>query len=311
MTITRSGMTPEAIEELISQRVTEALAAQEANRNAGLVVEGQSQNGDDDDNRNVGNGNHGNNNGDGNRNGGNGGARRNALVAKACTYKRSKLEYKFQDKEYSEDIFSSGSALEDFICVVFVPDRNIELTLLCSRMVPVENKKIEKFIWGQPDNIQVCVYATRSAEQKRKFDNNPWGNRMQQPPFKRQDVAQAFMIGNNEKRRAPMANKRFVTSFGCGGQEHYKSDCLKLKNHNRRNKAVNNDACRRAYALGGGDGNPDSNVVTGTFLLKNCYEYILFDYSIDRSFISTMFSSLIDITPTVLDVSYIVELADG
>ncbi|GJY73704.1 retrovirus-related pol polyprotein from transposon TNT 1-94 [Tanacetum coccineum] len=40
-------------------------------------------------------------------------------------HKRSKLEYKFQDKEYSEDIFSSGSALEDFICIVFVPDRNI------------------------------------------------------------------------------------------------------------------------------------------------------------------------------------------
>ncbi|GJZ28130.1 putative reverse transcriptase domain-containing protein [Tanacetum coccineum] len=39
--------------------------------------------------------------------------------------KRSKLEYKFQDKEYPEDIFSFGSALEDFICVVFVPDRNI------------------------------------------------------------------------------------------------------------------------------------------------------------------------------------------
>ncbi|GKD82823.1 hypothetical protein Tco_1349662, partial [Tanacetum coccineum] len=36
MTITCSGMTPEAIEELISQRVAEALAAQEANRNAGL-----------------------------------------------------------------------------------------------------------------------------------------------------------------------------------------------------------------------------------------------------------------------------------
>ncbi|GJS39598.1 DNA helicase [Tanacetum coccineum] len=40
-------------------------------------------------------------------------------------HRRSKLEYKFQDKEYSEDIFSSGSALEDFICVVIVPDRNI------------------------------------------------------------------------------------------------------------------------------------------------------------------------------------------
>ncbi|GJS43313.1 hypothetical protein Tco_0568356 [Tanacetum coccineum] len=35
------------------------------------------------------------------------------------------MEYKFQDQENSEDIFSFGSALEDFICVVFVPDRNI------------------------------------------------------------------------------------------------------------------------------------------------------------------------------------------
>ncbi|GJU02037.1 hypothetical protein Tco_1112375 [Tanacetum coccineum] len=40
----------------------------------------------------------------------------------------SKLEYKFQDKENSEDIFSFGSALEDFISVVFVPDRNIYST---------------------------------------------------------------------------------------------------------------------------------------------------------------------------------------
>ncbi|GJT35994.1 zf-CCHC domain-containing protein [Tanacetum coccineum] len=39
----------------------------------------------------------------------------------------SKLKYKFQDQENSEDIFSYGSALEDFICVVFVPDRNIEI----------------------------------------------------------------------------------------------------------------------------------------------------------------------------------------
>ncbi|GJV33430.1 hypothetical protein Tco_1393830 [Tanacetum coccineum] len=50
MTITRSGMTPEAIEELITRRVEEALAAQEANRNAGLIGENQSQNGDGDDN---------------------------------------------------------------------------------------------------------------------------------------------------------------------------------------------------------------------------------------------------------------------
>ncbi|GJW29012.1 hypothetical protein Tco_0045887 [Tanacetum coccineum] len=42
MTVTRFGMTLEAIEELISQCVAEALATQEANRNARLVAESQS-----------------------------------------------------------------------------------------------------------------------------------------------------------------------------------------------------------------------------------------------------------------------------
>ncbi|GKE60747.1 putative reverse transcriptase domain-containing protein, partial [Tanacetum coccineum] len=84
-------------------------------------------------------------------------------------------------------------------------------------------------------------------------------------------------------------------------QGHYKSDCPKLKNQNRGNKAVKYDARERAYALGGGDGNPDSNFVMGTFLLNNHYAYILFDSGANRSFISTTFSALIDITPTPLD----------
>ncbi|GKC56671.1 putative reverse transcriptase domain-containing protein [Tanacetum coccineum] len=57
--------------------------------------------------------------------------------------------------------------------------------------------------------------------------------------------------------------------------------------------------------------NPDSNVVTGTFLLNNRYASILFDIGADRSFVSTAFSSQIDITPTALDHYYDVELADG
>nr|GFB63758.1 putative reverse transcriptase domain-containing protein [Tanacetum cinerariifolium] len=61
---------------------------------------------------------------------------------------------------------------------------------------------------------------------------------------------------------------------------------------------------------GNAAGNPDSNVVTGTFLLNNRYASILFDTGADRSFISTAFSSLIDIIPTPLDNHYDVELAD-
>ncbi|GJU82336.1 hypothetical protein Tco_1284701 [Tanacetum coccineum] len=87
MTIARSGMTPEAIEELVNRRVEEALAAHEATRakNA-LETENQSQNGSDGDN---GNGNDGNGNG-GNGNGRNENPDENVRgarhVARECTY---------------------------------------------------------------------------------------------------------------------------------------------------------------------------------------------------------------------------------
>ncbi|GJY53446.1 putative reverse transcriptase domain-containing protein [Tanacetum coccineum] len=56
---------------------------------------------------------------------------------------------------------------------------------------------------------------------------------------------------------------------------------------------------------------PRTTVVAGTFLLNNRYAYILFDTGADRSFVSTAFSSQIDITPSTLDHYYDVELADG
>ncbi|GJW19066.1 putative reverse transcriptase domain-containing protein [Tanacetum coccineum] len=97
----------------------------------------------------------------------------------------------------------------------------------------------------------------------------------------------------------------------CGVQGYYKKDCPKLKNNNRGNQAGNGRATAKAYAVGNAWKTPDSNVVTGTFLLNNRYASILFDTGADRSFVSTAFSSLIDIVPTTLDHDYDVELADG
>ncbi|GKE13837.1 putative reverse transcriptase domain-containing protein [Tanacetum coccineum] len=98
-------------------------------------------------------------------------------------------------------------------------------------------------------------------------------------------------------------------------QGHYRGDCLKLKDQNRRNKAGNKnevgEARGKAYVLGVGDANHDSNVVKGTFLLNNHYAFILFDLGSGRSFVSTTFSNLLYINPDTLDVSYAVELADG
>ncbi|GJX86048.1 putative reverse transcriptase domain-containing protein [Tanacetum coccineum] len=109
----------------------------------------------------------------------------------------------------------------------------------------------------------------------------------------------------------PGPNQRVITCFECGAQGHYRKDCPKVKNQNRGNKARVPDARGKAYVLGGGDANPGSNTVTGTFLLNDHHAYMLFDSGADRSFVSNTFSALLDITPYALDVSYAVELADG
>ncbi|GJS71939.1 putative reverse transcriptase domain-containing protein [Tanacetum coccineum] len=118
--------------------------------------------------------------------------------------------------------------------------RNEELVLLCIRMVPNEEDKVERFVGGLPDNIKGNVIATeptqlqdairiannlmdqklkeyaRSAKNKRRLENNTRDNRGHQPVFKRQNVggqnvARAYTAGNNEKkgyvRSLPYCNK--------------------------------------------------------------------------------------------------------
>ncbi|GJZ38849.1 putative reverse transcriptase domain-containing protein [Tanacetum coccineum] len=75
------------------------------------------------------------------------------------------------------------------------------------------------------------------------------------------------------------------------------------------NRNVNAPA--KVYAVGHAGTNPDSNVMTSMLLLNNRYASILFKTGADRSFVSTAFSSQIDITLTALDHYYDVELADG
>ncbi|GJW33296.1 putative reverse transcriptase domain-containing protein [Tanacetum coccineum] len=197
-----------------------------------------------------------------------------------------------------------------------------ELVLLCTRMVPDEEDKVERFIVGLPNNIQGNVIVAeptrlqesiriannlmdqklkgyaRSAENKRRFDNNPMDNCGQQSAFKRQN-------------RALVGNQSGVVCYECGKPGHYRKDCPKLRNQNRGNKTGNIEATSKAYAIRGGGANPDSNVVTGTFLLNNCYASMLFDSGADKSFVSSTFSALLDVAPSTLDTSYAVELANG
>nr|GFB56384.1 hypothetical protein [Tanacetum cinerariifolium] len=85
-----------------------------------------------------------------------------------------------------------------------------------------------------------------------------------------------------------------------------KRDCPKL---GRNGQGGNNRG--GVYQLGAVNAQEDPKVVTDTFLLNNHYATALFNLGVDRSFVSTKFSALINIKPVEIDTSYEVELADG
>ncbi|GJT96430.1 putative reverse transcriptase domain-containing protein [Tanacetum coccineum] len=112
---------------------------------------------------------------------------------------------------------------------------------------------------------------------------------------------------NNNNPRAQGENTNAIICFECGAPGLFRKNCPQWKNKNQGN----GNGVARAYAVGVAGQNPNNNVVTGTFLLNNRCASILFDTGADRSFVSTQFSTLINITPTTLDHGYNVELADG
>nr|GEY03672.1 putative reverse transcriptase domain-containing protein [Tanacetum cinerariifolium] len=193
-----------------------------------------------------------------------------------------------------------------------------------------ETEKIDKYVNGLLDNIYESVkalqpkmldetiklandlmdqklrtYAERQSNNKRKADESFRNNHgHQQQTFKMQNVARVYNMWTEV-----LATQTLRMLRG----RHFKMDFPKLKN--KDGERVNGPGWVYAVGNAGRRGNesrdPDLNVVTGTFLLNNRYASILFDTGADRSFISSVFSSLIDIVPTLLGNSYDVELADG
>nr|GEW01726.1 hypothetical protein [Tanacetum cinerariifolium] len=180
--------------------------------------------------------------------------------------------------------------------------------------------KVERYIGGLPDMIHGSVKASKpqSMQEAIEFSTEMMDKKMLTHVERRPAAANNNNHNNNNNnnhnknnnQRAQGENARVITCFECGVQGHYKSDYPKLKNGNQGNRARNGNVVAKAYAIGTVGTNPNSNVVTGTFLLNNLYALILFDIGADRSFVSAVFSSLIDIILTTLDHGFDVELAD-
>ncbi|GJS96952.1 hypothetical protein Tco_0803920 [Tanacetum coccineum] len=119
-------------------------------------------------------------------------------------------------------------------------------------------------------------YAVKNAKNKRRLEVNQRDNRGMQPPFKRPNVrgrnmARAYTTGNNKRKTyngpLPLCDKCKLHHEGLALQGHYRSDCPRLKDQNRGNKTGKKNsvgkARGKAYVLGGGEANHDSNVVKG------------------------------------------------
>nr|GEY08349.1 reverse transcriptase domain-containing protein [Tanacetum cinerariifolium] len=112
----------------------------------------------------------------------------------------------------------------------------------------------------------------KQNDNKRKDDDSSRNNQQQQP-HKKQNVAREYTAGPGEKK-AYTGNLPLCTKCNY----HHTRQCAPKCNN------CKNGAQGKAYVLGGGDSNPETNTVTGTFLLNNRYALILFDTGADRSF---------------------------
>nr|GEX38330.1 reverse transcriptase domain-containing protein [Tanacetum cinerariifolium] len=268
-------MTHEEVEELVACRVAKEMEAREATRNLETVNEnggnGGNGNGDNGGNEN------GENRGNGNRGNGkndNHGMNYGGLMpmARECTF-------------------------QDFLkCKPYT----------FSRTEGVDNA----LTWWNSHKRTIGVDAAYAMK---------WAGLMKLMTEIGHQTRDCRVTVTPKTKGATVGNQQGIGCYECGRPRHFKKDYPKLRNQNRgnqtRNKSGNktggNEITSKAYAIGGRGKNPDSNVVTGTFLLNNYYASMLFDSGAHRGFVSSTFSALLDVAPSTLDTSYAVELADG
>ncbi|GJZ48915.1 putative reverse transcriptase domain-containing protein [Tanacetum coccineum] len=315
---TRSGatMTREAVNELIARRVAEALKACDAARNPKPLVEcwgeQEDKNYDDYEGGNgSGNGkgnSNGNDNGNGNGNGGGNGYNFGGLmhVARECTcqdfLKCQPLNFNGMEGvvgltrwfEKMETVFHISNFPQKYqvkyaTCTLL----NSALTWWNSHKRAIRFEAAYAMKWTKLMKLMTEVYCPRNEIQK--METELWN---------------LTMKGNDLTAYTRRFQELVLLCTRMVSDEEDKVERF-IEGNKTGNKIRSNEATTKAYAIGGGGANPDYNVVTGTFLLNNCYASMLFDSDADRSFVSSTFSALLDVAPSTLDTSYAVELANG
>nr|GEU56283.1 putative reverse transcriptase domain-containing protein [Tanacetum cinerariifolium] len=313
-------ITNDQLQSLIDQGVAAALAERDANR---------SQNGDNSNNSRTG-------------------GKRQMATPQECSYtdflKCQPMSFQGTEGVVGKrldmvELSHKGCWIGCCLCnAVGSFEKNDHIQVLCEGLLDMIHGSVKT---SKPQSMQEAIkfttemmdkkmltHAERQAEHKIKFYDTSRNTQHQQQSFKSDNVARAYTTRQGDKKpyggTKPLCPKCNYHHNGpcapkctnCKKIGHVARDCKSRpaannNNNNRGPKGKIGNAVARAYDVGTVGTNPNSNVVMGTFLLNNRYALVLFDTGADRSFVSTAFSSLIDIIPTTLDHGYDVELADG
>nr|GEW23217.1 hypothetical protein [Tanacetum cinerariifolium] len=275
----RASMTHEEVEELVARRVAEEIEGNENRGNGGNRNGGNRGNGGNGENGNRNrNRNHGMNYGD------------FMPVARECTF-QDFLKCKPHNFSRTEGVDSALTwwnsykrtiGVEVAYAMKWVGLMRLmteELILLCTRMVPDKEDKVERFIGGLPDNIQGNVIAGEPTKFKMQFavannlmDQKLKGYARSAKNKRRKGYVRSFPYCNkcrlhhegpcimrcgNCKRvshqtrdyrsaaaalntqRATVGNQSGIVCYECGRPKHFRKDCPDLKNQNRRNQTGN------------------------------------------------------------------------
>ncbi|GJZ22370.1 putative reverse transcriptase domain-containing protein [Tanacetum coccineum] len=330
---TRSGMTQDAINELVAKRIEEALKAYNSARNPETETGMEDDQQDDHVETDV-------NNGNGNE----------GVVGLARWFEKMETVFhisncppRYQVKYASCTLLDGAltwwnyhkrtvgveaayamtwKALMNLMTEIYCPRNEIqkmETELLNLTMVSKEEDKVEKYIGGLLDSIQGNMIVA-------------------EPNVNGQNVAMTYTVGNNVEKKGyvgalPYYNKCRLHHEGpctvkygnCKRVGHMTRDCRTAVAATSQRAPIENEKENACYECGRhghyrnecpklitqNRGNKIGNKTRNNKATAKAYATMLFDSGADRSFVSTTFSALLDVIPSTLDTSYAVELADG
>ncbi|GJZ80464.1 putative reverse transcriptase domain-containing protein [Tanacetum coccineum] len=180
-------------------------------------------------------------------------------------------------------------------------DRFHELAKLVPHLVTPESSRIKRYIAGLAPEIQGMLRATQPTIIQSAI--------LRAGILTDEAVSCGTLTKGNEKRKGVEETSKPGGSWKDNKKAKVRTGLALESNRNARNNG--NPARGRDFNINAADALQDPNVVTGTFSLNDHFATVIFDSGADFSFISTNFGPLLNVKPSIVNLGYVIEVADG